>query len=66
MDTFDVKTRNLEEALAEARCTLEELNECGDLEDRLEAAQAVADAEYRLSRHLLSDPQEERPESPYS
>lgn len=67
MDPFnriDAKTRDLEEALADAKVTLEELNECGDLEDRLEAAQAVADAEANLSRHLLTDYQDDPPESP--
>jgi hypothetical protein len=58
---FDDRTQALQEALDDAKCTLEELNECGDLEERLEAAQAVADAEYNLSRHLLSDPQEDPP-----
>lgn len=62
MTSFDQKTQDLEEALADAQVTLEELNECGDLEDRMEAALVVADAEYNLSRHLLSDPQEEKPE----
>ena len=56
---FDQKTASLQEAVADAKCTLEEMNEAGDLEDRLEAAQAVEDAEYQLSRHLLSDPQDD-------
>lgn len=59
---FDDKTDQLQKALAEAKCTLEEMNECGDLEERLEAAEAVEDAEYNLSRHLFSDPQEDKPE----
>lgn len=62
MDLFDEKTRQLEESLADAKCVLEEMNESGDLEERLETAQAVEDAEQRLSRHLLSDPQEDKPE----
>ena len=59
MDPFDAKTRDLEETLSEARRTQEELEECGEPEDRLEAAQAVEDAEYRLSCHLLKDHQED-------
>lgn len=59
---FDLKTAALEETLKDAKCTLEEMNEAGDLEDRLEAAQAVEDAEYNLSRYLLTDFQEDPPE----
>jgi hypothetical protein len=59
---FNDKTDQLQKALEEAKVTLEEMNECGDLEERLEAAEAVVDAEYNLSRHLLSDPQEDKPE----
>jgi hypothetical protein len=38
--------------ISEAQCELEELNECGDLEERLEAAQRLQDLEnerFRLS-----------------
>lgn len=59
-DLFDSKTRDLEEALADARCTLEELNESGDLEDRFDAAFEVEEAERNLSRHLLRDQQEDK------
>lgn len=62
---IDAKTRDLEEAVKDAKCTLEEMNEAGDLEDRLEAAQAVEDAQYNLSRHLLTDYQDDPPESPF-
>jgi hypothetical protein len=59
MIPFDEKTQQLEEAVADAKVTLEEMNEGADcLEDRFEAAQALEDAEYNLARHLLSDPQE--------
>lgn len=61
---IDAKTRDLEESVKDAKCTLEEMNEAGDLEDRLEAAQAVEDAEYNLSRHLLTDCQEDKSDSP--
>jgi len=60
---FDYKTRDLEEAVADAKCTLEELNESGDLEERMEASFAVEEAERRLISHLLSDPQEDKPET---
>lgn len=63
INLFDEKTDQLQQAVADAKVTLKELNECGDLEDRMEAALAVEDAEYQLSRHLLHDPQEEKPEA---
>ena len=47
----DIQT--LEESLEEAQCELEEANECGDLEDRLELAQRVEDLEARLFRARL-------------
>lgn len=56
---FDEKTQSLEESLADAKCTLEELNESGDLEERLEASFEVDRCEQNLTRHLLSDPQED-------
>jgi hypothetical protein len=59
MNNFDDKTAELEEALAEAKCAQEEIEECGDLEDRLEAAFEVVEAERRLSSHLLTDLQED-------
>ncbi len=63
---FDEKTVQLEQAVADAKCTLEEMNESGTLEERMEAALALEDAEYKLSRHLLSDPQEDPPEKEWA
>lgn len=42
--------RALEDLLEDARLTLDELNECGDLEDRLEAAETVARLEKQLAQ----------------
>lgn len=58
-DPFDAMTQQLQEAIDEAKCTLDEMNESGDLEDRLEAAFDLEDAERRLSSHLLTDQQED-------
>lgn len=65
MDLFDEKTRQLEEALWRAKEYLGEMNRTGSSEARLEAEEAVEDADYRLSRHMLSDPQEDKPEPPF-
>jgi hypothetical protein len=40
----------------DAKIALEEINECGDLEDRLEAAQELEDAEARLLQARLNYP----------
>lgn len=45
----------LESELEDAQCELEELNECGDLEDRLEASMRVADLEAKLFRERLKE-----------
>lgn len=44
----------LQNELAEALCELDELNECGDLEDRFDAAQRVSELEDRLSRARIA------------
>lgn len=41
--------------LDEAKAELEELEECGDLEDRFEAAQKVADLEEQLFKARMRD-----------
>jgi hypothetical protein len=46
--------------LGDARAELEELNECGDLEDRLDAAQRVADLERKLEAHRFDETGERR------
>lgn len=43
----------LQEDLQDAKCHLDEVNECGDLEDRLEALQQVEDIERALFRARL-------------
>jgi hypothetical protein len=58
---FDLKTQTLEQALEDAKCNLEEVNESGTLEDRLEASFEVDECERRLSSHLMSDPQDDPP-----
>jgi len=40
----------LQNELAEALCELDELSECGDLEDRFDAAQRVSELEDKLSK----------------
>ena len=52
MDPLDAITQTLQEALADAMVTSEELNEAGDLEDRLEAAYLVSVARSQLRAHL--------------
>jgi hypothetical protein len=46
--------------LDDARAKLEELNECGDLEDRLDAAQRVADLERALEAQRFAETGERR------
>lgn len=51
-DPTDTKTRDIKEALAEAEVWLEEMEEAGDLEDRLEALLVAEDARRDLQDHL--------------
>lgn len=48
--------QNAMDDLADAQAELEKANECGDLEDRLEAALAVEDAERRLTKLRIDYP----------
>lgn len=41
--------------IEEAKCELEEINECGDLEERLEAAQRVEDLEAQHLREKMRE-----------
>lgn len=45
---YAAEVKRREDALEELRCEQEELEECGDLEDRMEIAQKVAAAENAL------------------
>jgi hypothetical protein len=45
----------LQQELDSARCELEELSECGDLEDRLDAAQRVSDLERAIESHRFEE-----------
>jgi hypothetical protein len=51
---FNDGADDLRDALEDALCALEEAEESGDLEERLEAIQNVEDAEARLRRHMLN------------